>query len=225
MVRRRPLTSNTANASPDTAHEERLREVGYGAVAGLDEAGRGAWAGPVFAGAVVLSEEPSRLQGLACVRDSKQLSPAVREQAFDFVLRSARYVGIGTASSEEIDELGIAPATRLAWRRALGELPDADFLLLDAFPLPESTLPQLPIVRGDASCLSIAAASILAKVARDRYMRGQDERLPLYGFARHKGYGTREHRRALDAHGPCELHRHSFAPLRQLRLDLEADTA
>lgn len=206
---------------PDTAHEDALRREGYGRVAGLDEAGRGAWAGPVYAGAVVLPDCPgARAELLDCVRDSKQLTPDARERAFEVVMRTARYAGIGTATSAEIDALGIAPATRLAWRRALSDLTDADFLLLDAFPLPECSIPQRPLVRGDARCLSIAAASILAKVARDRHMRACAAEIPAYGFQRNKGYGTREHAAALREHGPCTLHRHSFAPIRQLALDL-----
>lgn len=210
---------------PDTTHEAELRAAGYSWVAGVDEAGRGAWAGPVYAGACVLPESPSALADLLeCVHDSKQLSPQARERAFDLVMGHARYAAVGVASSEEIDELGIAPATRLAWRRALGGLPAVEFLLLDAFPLPESPLPQRALVRGDSRSLSIAAASVLAKVARDRYMRGVSVDAPVYGFERNKGYGTREHQRALHEHGPCRLHRYTFAPLRQLPLRLSEST-
>lgn len=206
---------------PDTGHEDELRASGYSWIVGIDEAGRGAWAGPVYAGACVLPESRDALaELLGCVHDSKQLSPRARERAFDLVMRSARYAAVGVASSAEIDALGIAPATRLAWRRALGGLPHAEFLLLDAFPLPESSLPQRALVKGDARSLSIAAASVLAKVARDRHMREQAGASPAYGFERNKGYGTREHRLALRVHGPCDLHRQSFAPLRQLSLDL-----
>jgi ribonuclease HII len=204
---------------PDTAHEDELRRAGYGWVVGVDEAGRGAWAGPVYAGAVVLPSSPPALaELLTCVHDSKQLTPQAREHAFGLVLRHSRYAGVGVAESREIDELGIARATRLAWERALCGLPEAEFLLLDAFPLPESTLPQRPLVRGDALCLSIAAASVVAKVARDRHMGEQAAELPVYGFECNKGYGTRRHQEALQEHGPCELHRRSFAPIRQLAL-------
>ena len=207
-------------AIPDTSHEEGLRREGYCCVAGLDEAGRGAWAGPVYAGAVVLPDSPPALRELlGCVRDSKQLAPQARERAFELVLRHARYAGIGVAEAREVDELGIARATRLAWERALGCMPGADYLLLDAFPLKESALPQRPLVRGDSSCLSIAAASVLAKVARDRRMREEAGAAPPYGFERNKGYGTPDHQRALREHGPCDLHRRSFAPLLQLALD------
>lgn len=187
-------------------------------MAGVDEAGRGAWAGPVYAGAVVLPPEPEALAPLlGLVRDSKQLIPGARERAFELILRHARYAGVGAATNGEIDTLGIARATRLAWERALGQLErPPDYLLLDAFRLPESPLPQLPLIRGDARSLSIAAASILAKVARDRAMRAAAEEQPPYRFERNKGYGTREHQSALREHGPCPLHRRSWAPLRAL---------
>ncbi|MDP9379768.1 MAG: ribonuclease HII [Chloroflexota bacterium] len=202
---------------PDTSHEEELRRAGYGCVAGLDEAGRGAWAGPVYAGAVVLPSAPSALRELlGCVHDSKQLTAEARERAFGLIMDYARYAGVGVAQAWEIDELGIARATRLAWMRALEGLPEAEFLLLDAFPLLESSLPQRPLVRGDSRCLSIAAASVVAKVARDRHMREQAAGSPVYGFERNKGYGTRQHQEALSEHGPCSLHRFSFAPIRQL---------
>ena len=203
-------------AAPNISHELQLWDRGYRCVAGVDEAGRGAWAGPVYAGAVVLADDPDSLEYLlGCVDDSKKLTPSAREYAFDVILAHARYAGVGAASNEEIDRLGIAPATRLAWRRALDGTRNVDYLLLDAFRLPESDLPQLPLVRGDAQCLSIAAASILAKVARDRQMRWTAMALPYYGFEHNKGYGTPHHRHALRLHGPCALHRRSFAPMRQ----------
>ena len=202
--------------------EVALAVEGYAQVVGLDEAGRGALAGPVYAGAVVLPHSTEAMDALiAVVRDSKQLTARARLAAFEVVTRYAAYAAIGAASSEEIDELGIAPATRLAWVRALEVLPSADFLLLDAFPLPESSLPQRPIVHGDATCLSIAAASILAKTARDRFMIEAAAQSCVYGFSRNKGYGTREHLTALCEHGPGALHRRTFAPVRtweQLRL-------
>ncbi len=126
-------------------HELQLWDAGYRCVAGVDEAGRGAWAGPVYAGAVVLSDDPDSLEYLlGCVDDSKKLTPSAREYAFGVILAHARYAGVGAASNDEIDQLGIAPATRLAWRRALDGLRKVDYLLLDAFRLPESDLPQLP---------------------------------------------------------------------------------
>lgn len=206
---------------PDAMYYEvLLRDMGYSYVAGVDEVGRGAWAGPVYAGAVVLPVSHDSLAPLlSCVRDSKQLSAAARGVAFDLIVRHALYTGIGTASSEEVDSLGIARATRLAWERAIGELPRADFLLLDYFPLPESGLPQLPLTHGDARSVSIGAASILAKVARDCCMAAHARTLPAYCFDRNKGYGTAAHRDALQRHGPCELHRLTWLPLRQLQRD------
>ncbi len=202
---------------PDTTRERELALAGYRHVVGLDEVGRGALAGPVFAAAVILPREGEHLAELAgCVRDSKQLTPAARERAFRCILGCCRYAGCGAASNEEIDVMGVAAATRLAWMRALEGAPDADFLLIDAFRLPECGLPQLAVVRGDSACLSIAAASIVAKVQRDSFMTAAHEWLPAYGFDRNKGYGTPEHLAALRAHGPSELHRHSFAPVSQM---------
>lgn len=205
---------------PGVTHEQELSESGYSWVVGLDEAGRGALAGPVFAGAVVLPSSQGLISDLlALVRDSKQLTPAARDRAFELIVACSRYMGVGVASAAEVDEHGIARATRLAWERAIGPVPDADFLLLDAFRLPESQLPQRPIIRGDAECLSIASASVVAKVTRDRHMREVDTTHSVYGFERNKGYGTPEHLRALHEHGPCRLHRRSFAPVRRLTLD------
>ena len=147
--------------------------------------------------------------------DSKQLTPAQRQRALCYIESIALAVGVGHCTALEIDEMGIAPATRVAMRRALDSLPlEPSYLLLDAFPLPGVATPQLAIVRGDATCMSIAAASIVAKVARDRHMVEQDERLPGYGFARHKGYGTAEHIRNLERLGPSPIHRRTFAPLK-----------
>ncbi len=184
-------------------------------MAGLDEAGRGAWAGPVVAAAVILPPEPARLRRhLAGVRDSKALTPAEREALFPEILRVALAVGVGMAGPEEIDAMGIVPATRRAMERALealGVAPEA--LIVDALSLP-IPLPQRVLVQADARCLSVAAASIVAKVTRDRWMVEMDRVYPGYGFAGHKGYGTPAHRRALQEHGPSPIHRRSFAPVR-----------
>ena len=205
------------------ARERRLHEQGIWPVAGLDEAGRGAVAGPVTAGAVVLPHDPPDCRE-AQIRDSKRLSPSQRERALRHIESVALAVGVGHCSAGEIDEIGIAPATRVAMRRALESLSlEPAYLLLDAFPLPGVTTPQLAIVRGDATCTSIAAASIVAKVARDRHMTEQDERHPGYGFARHKGYGTSEHIRNLERLGPSPIHRRTFAPLK-LKLALGTET-
>lgn len=202
----------------DLLYEYRLRERGFHAVAGLDEAGRGAWAGPVVAGAVILPLERFDLaHALAGVNDSKLLSAAEREALVPRILEASVATGVGHATNDEIDTLGIVPATRLAMRRALDRLPiQPDALLIDSLELPESALPSVALVRGDQKSLSIAAASILAKVARDHHLDQMDDLLPNYGFREHKGYGTALHRQTLKAFGPSDLHRKTFAPVRTL---------
>jgi ribonuclease HII len=193
-------------------------------VAGVDEAGRGAWAGPVVAGAVLLprlSEIPASLRG---IHDSKLLTPALREKLFDIIIEAALSYAVGLAPAEAIDRMGILPATRAAMYAALEALsPAPQAALIDAVRLPALRYPQQAIIKGDQKSLSIAAASIVAKVSRDRWMRECEAQYPGYGFSRHKGYGTLQHRAALDACGPCAIHRRSFAPLRQLRLCVESD--
>lgn len=197
-------------------YEQRLWAQGYRRVAGLDEAGRGAWAGPVVAAAVVLPVNDSKsFERLAGIRDSKQLSAAQREVWLAVIERYALAWSIGIVSAEEIDALGIVPATRKAMALALNALsPAADYLLIDHLRLPDIQVPQYSLPKGDAQVLSIAAASIVAKVTRDRIMSRLAEQFPDYGFAQHKGYGTARHRLALQALGPCAVHRLSFAPLR-----------
>ncbi len=201
--------------TPTFKEEEGLFEEGYSLVAGLDEAGRGPLAGPVVAGVAVL---PSGLisRSLRGLRDSKLMTPLERERMLPRLRRHALALEVGVASALEIDEIGIVPATRLAMRRALLSLPlMPQFLLLDAFPLPGIDLPQRPIVHGDALCLSIAAASVVAKVTRDAIMREQHAVYRGYGFARHKGYATAEHLRNLERKGPCAIHRYSFSPIKE----------
>ncbi len=187
-------------------------------MAGLDEAGRGAWAGPVVAAAVVFPpDEPRLTRHLAGVRDSKLLTPERREALLETIREHAVAVAVGAVPPAEIDAVGIVPATRRAMALALQALlPPADFLLIDHLTLPDLTLPQHSLPKGDLTVLSIAAASIVAKVSRDRLMVDSDAQYPGYGFARHKGYGTPEHQLALTSHGACAIHRHSFAPLRAL---------
>ena len=199
-------------------HELALLAKGYTIVAGLDEAGRGAWAGPVFAGAVILPlDRADLIQVLDGVRDSKLVSPGRREKLFPRIVEIATAAGVGSASNAEIDRYGIVPATRLAMRRALESLPiQPDVLLTDAIRLPEVKLPAVPLIRGDQVSLSIAAASILAKVSRDHVMIELDQQYPEYGFAAHKGYGTARHHEALRTYGPVDIHRHTFAPVRIL---------
>ncbi len=200
----------------DLRYEYTLWARGYRAVAGLDEAGRGAWAGPVVAGAVILPVGRFDLaRALSGVNDSKQLTPAQREAVVARILRVAVAAGVGQASHAEIDALGIVPATRLAMRRALEALPTVpDALLTDAMALPEVRLPTRKLIRGDQRALSVAAASILAKVARDRLMDDLDAVYPEYGFGEHKGYGTALHRDLLRTFGVSPVHRRTFAPVR-----------
>ncbi len=207
---------------PDWSAERLLWKQGYLRVAGVDEVGRGPLAGPVVAAAVVFprSFRASKLPGL---RDSKQLTSAARERLAPQVRRYATGVGVGSASHAEIDALGIVGATVAAMARAIRQLPQAaDHLLVDALRLECDGLPCRAIIHGDALCCSIAAASIVAKVARDSLMVKLDALHRGYGFARHKGYPTPEHLAALERLGPTPLHRRSFAPVRRV---LEASVA
>ncbi len=217
---------------PNLREEMALYVEGYRHIAGLDEAGRGSWAGPVVAGAVILpivrpdlSQEPvlseacpelcRRIEGLEGVRDSKQLTPRQRERQYGIIKSAALAVGVGIVPPEKIDEIGIVPATRQAMGLAIAQLtPPPDFLLVDYLSLPEQSTFQKSITHGDALSLSIAAASIVAKVTRDRLMVEWGARYPGYGFARHKGYGTPQHRESLARLGPSPIHRLSFAPMR-----------
>ncbi|HLE88849.1 MAG TPA: ribonuclease HII [Candidatus Limnocylindria bacterium] len=207
-------------------HERELRLAGFRRIAGIDEVGRGSLAGPVVAAAVILPDR-HRIRGL---RDSKVLPRARREALYEQILDRAEGVGVGCIEVEVIDRINILQATKLAMREALGRLAEApDHLVIDALSLREVDLPQRPIIDGDAISASIAAASIVAKVTRDRICAEFDARYPAYGFARNKGYGTRRHVDALLREGPCEWHRRSFAPLRlllageQLSLDMLLD--
>lgn len=196
---------------PPTApyrYEARAWRSGLGRVAGIDEAGRGPLAGPVVAAAVILAPD-RRIKGLA---DSKLLPPERREELFEVIRARALAVGVGVVDHETIDRVNILEATRRAMAEALAglavvpELVITDFVALPALPCPQRNL-----VAGDRRCASVAAASIVAKVTRDRLMLDLDRRFPEYGFARHKGYATVEHLAALDRHGPCPIHRRSFA--------------
>ena len=200
---------------PDFELETALHERGFRYVAGLDEVGRGCLAGPVAGGAVIFSPNPAD-ELFDLVRDSKRLSAIQRENAYDAITEFALSCAVGWTSAAEIDKIGIAPSVRRAMRRALAKLdPQATHLLIDAIPLPSSGLPQKSIIRGDSKSLSIAAASIVAKVERDRYMASLAEKHPSYGFESHKGYGTRMHLNAIAELGPCHAHRMSFAPVKR----------
>ena len=194
-------------------HERELRMAGFQWIAGIDEVGRGSVAGPGVAAAVILAVR-HRIRGL---RDSKVVPRARREALYELILDRATAVGVGCMEVEVIDRINILQATKLAMREALGRLTQPpDHLVIDALSLPQVDLPQRPIIDGDAISASIAAASIVAKVTRDRICAEFDARYPAYGFARNKGYGTRLHLDALLEEGPCEWHRRSFAPVRLL---------
>lgn len=206
---------------PGLDFEKSLWEKGYPFIAGVDEAGRGAWAGPVSAAAVILPQEETLEKALLGVKDSKLMSAKQRFVWADIIKHTALAWGIGFSSHEEIDTLGILPATRLAMKRALEQLdPGAQFLLVDAVRLPSINLPQEALIKGDRCCLSIAAASVLAKTARDAWMCAQTGTYPHFGFHNHKGYGTKQHQLALKEYGPTPIHRRSFKPV-QLRLFTE----
>ena len=200
---------------PSFVEERRLEAQGYRLIAGIDEAGRGPLAGPVMAAAVILPYDIDA-PWLNLVRDSKQLKPKDREYLSGCIREKAIAVGIGLQSNEVIDDIGIAVASRLAMIAAIQQLvPEPQFLLIDYFQIPELSMPQKGIVDGDGKCFSIACASIIAKVARDHLVAEMDEVYPGYGFAGHKGYGTRRHIDSLRRKGPCPLHRRSFHPVRE----------
>lgn len=189
-------------------YETQAWRAGLSRVAGLDEAGRGPLAGPVVAAAVIL--DPSRrVRG---VRDSKLVPPERRAELFEEIQARALGIGVGIVDHETIDRINILQATRLAMGRALAALvPSPELVITDFVTLPDLTCPQRNLVDGDARCATVAAASIVAKVTRDRLMLEADRQFPQYGFARHKGYATIDHLAALDRHGPCPLHRRTFA--------------
>jgi len=198
---------------PDLSFENKLWREGLCFVAGVDEAGRGALAGPVAAGAVVLPcNVPDLTSLLEGVNDSKVMTPKDREEKASVIKEFAFAWGVGFASSVEIDRIGILPATCLAVSRALSELNlDLEHVLVDYLRLPDLDVPQTPLVKGDARCLSIAAASILAKTARDAVLVEMDDAYPGYHFASNKGYGTQAHRQAIAKIGPCGQHRRTFS--------------
>ena len=174
-------------------------------VAGMDEAGRGPLAGDVVAACVIMPSAPT----VDWVDDSKKLSALRRDKVYEEILRTALYVGVGRASAQEIDEINILQATMNAMRRAAADA-QANIYLIDAVKNLGLDAPEIPIVHGDAVSYSIAAASIVAKVTRDRELLALDQQYPQYGFARHKGYGTAEHIAAIREHGPCPAHRMTF---------------
>jgi ribonuclease HII len=204
------------NQAPSFAEEAELQGQGCRFVAGIDEAGRGPLAGPVVAAAVILPC-PLDVPWLSQVKDSKQLTPVRREYLFQHIWETATAIGVGTVPHDVIDCQGIVSATRLAMKQAIDQLsPPADYLLIDYLRLPGVPVPQKAITSGDILCFSIACASIIAKVTRDRLMREVDGAYPGYGFAQHKGYGTKEHLACLRRLGPSPVHRRSFRPVKEL---------
>jgi ribonuclease HII len=204
---------------PDLTLETALHTAGRRRIAGIDEAGRGPLAGPVAAAAVILPRD------FTCpgLDDSKKISPAKREMLYEQLTTNPLvFWAVATADREEIDRLNILNATHLAMRRAAEALdPRPDHCLIDGLPVKNFPLPHDAIVKGDGLSLSIAAASIIAKVTRDRIMKELDREFPQFGFAKHQGYGTKAHLEALRTHGPCCHHRRSFQPVAQLALPLD----
>jgi ribonuclease HII len=203
---------------PDLSLEAALRKRGFTSVAGVDEAGRGPLAGPVTAAAVILPK------GFRCpgLDDSKKLSPQKRENFHNALISNPKIRwSVAHAEIAEIDSLNILRATHLAMRRAVEGLAcEIEHCLVDGLPVPGFPWSHDGVVKGDGISLSIAAASIIAKVTRDRLMREMALEFPQYGFERHQGYGTKEHLEALQTHGPCRIHRRSFQPVSQLLLPL-----
>ena len=208
------MKGRALSQSPNLDEEDKLRSQGCELIAGIDEAGRGALAGPVVAAAVILPHQAS-LPWFERVRDSKKLNATERESLFELIEKEAVAVGTGIVPSQVIDSVNILRATKLAMMQAVEKLPkEPTFLLIDRITLPQCPIAQRGITRGDESCLSIACASIIAKVTRDRMMEGFDQTYPGYGFALHKGYGTREHMSCLQKLGPSPIHRLYFAPVK-----------
>ncbi len=203
--RREKLQKELTRLGAMHAYEDQYDMCTY--ICGIDEVGRGPLAGPVLAGAVILSKDVQILY----LNDSKKLSPKRRESLYEEILEKAVATGIGRAEPERIDEINILQATYEAMRAAIENLNlRPDVLLVDAVTIPQTDIPQVPIVKGDAKSVSIAAASILAKVTRDRLMAEYDRLYPGYGFAENKGYGTKAHIEALKRLGPCPIHRRTF---------------
>lgn len=203
--------------APDLSFERRLWSNQLHYIAGIDEAGRGAWAGPVYAAAVILPIDPNIEKNLAGVRDSKQVSPQKRTQLALTIRQFALAWAVAFADAYEIDELGILPANRLAMMRAVKALNiQPEHLLIDAMFLPDLEQGQTSLIKGDQRSLSIAAASILAKTERDAWMIDSHDKYPAYRFDLHKGYGTKTHQLGLTREGICDLHRKSYKPISKL---------
>lgn len=196
--------------------EQDIFNQGYKLIGAIDEAGRGPLAGPVVAACVLISSDMDIDAGLlSSVKDSKKLTEQKREELFEIINKDF-IVGVGICDHETIDRINILEATFLAMKKAISNLKEKpEFILLDGkFPIPNLSIKQKPIIKGDDSVFAIAAASIIAKVTRDRMIIEAHEKYPQYGFDKHKGYGTKVHMEALIQHGPCEIHRKSFGPVK-----------
>lgn len=206
------LSERKKNSYPTLKFERALRKEGARCIAGVDEAGRGALAGPVVAAAVALPPRTS-IEGLD---DSKRLSPSARAELFPIIMDTALAVGVGIASEGVIEQLNIRRATQFAMAAAVLDLPlNPDALLIDAMHIPHLRIYQESIIKGDSLSQSIAAASVIAKVTRDNIMRFYHKLYPLYGFHQHKGYGTRSHLEYIKVYGPCPLHRETFRGVKE----------
>ncbi|OGF31045.1 ribonuclease HII [Candidatus Falkowbacteria bacterium RIFCSPLOWO2_12_FULL_45_13] len=196
----------------DLAKEKEIFRQGYGVIGALDEAGRGPLAGPVVVACVIIKANFSINNQLKEVNDSKKLTAAKRELLFDIIKRHFIEIGVGVSDHRTIDRINILQATFLAMKKAVGSIKNKpSFLLIDGpIKLPNCSTPQQAFVKGDEKIFTIAAASIMAKVARDRIMLEMDKLYPNYGFSRHKGYGTKDHLEKLKQYGPCPIHRLSF---------------
>ncbi|MBU4360752.1 ribonuclease HII [Candidatus Parcubacteria bacterium] len=198
---------------PTNKYENRLRKQGYNFIAGLDEAGRGSWAGPLVSGAVIFQPNVK----IKNIKDSKLLSESKRQKMFLYITKNCLTWSVGVVAPQEIDNLGILPANRLAFERAVKRLAlKPDYLLIDGLRNLDSAIHNEFVIKGDQKILSIAAASIVAKVVRDSILNNLNKSYPEYNFHQHKGYGTKKHLDAIHKYGPCEIHRFSFKPINML---------
>lgn len=196
---------------PNLRHEKKLQRRGFKAIAGLDEAGKGSWAGPIVAGAVILDPK-IKIKG---IKDSKLLRAPIRQQIFEKIIKNAIAWSVGIVSSEQIDKIGITKANILAMTQALKKLSlQPDYLLIDALDIDYKSLPRLAMIDGDYKITSVAAASIIAKVTRDKIMEELDEQYPEYSFKQHKGYGTNHHFHMISQYGICDIHRQTWEPMK-----------
>ena len=206
-----PNSDNKLEVDP-LFHESLARRNGYGLIAGVDEAGRGPLAGPVVAAAVMIPEGIT----LSGIKDSKKMTETTREEAFDLICKEAFSMGVGVVSHQSIDQLNILNASLIAMKRAVLSLaPTPEYILVDGIHKIPISIPQKCLKKGDQICHSISAASIIAKVYRDRIMRSYHDSFPEYGFLNHKGYGTKHHRTQIQRHGPCPIHRLTFRGVRE----------